>query len=94
MTNSADPDQFRSQLIWIYTVYKGRIYPGSAGQGLNRMANSIAVSSGSTLFAKVFVLVVRAERVKLMNTSMLSIARSDVIKLFLFSLLQLFCIRS
>ena len=26
---------FRSQLIWIYTVCKGRIYPGSAGQGLN-----------------------------------------------------------
>ena len=22
---------FRSQLIWIYTVYKGRVYPGSAG---------------------------------------------------------------
>ena len=26
---------FRSQLIWIYTVCKGRLYPGSAGQGLN-----------------------------------------------------------
>ena len=25
---------FRSQLIWIYTVCKGRIYQGSAGQGL------------------------------------------------------------
>ena len=25
----------RSQLIWIYTVCKGWIYPGSAGQGLN-----------------------------------------------------------
>ena len=25
---------FRSQLIWIYTVCKGRVYPGSAGQGL------------------------------------------------------------
>ena len=24
----------RSQLIWIYTVCKGRAYPGSAGQGL------------------------------------------------------------
>ena len=24
---------FRSQLIWIYTVCKGRVYPGSAGQG-------------------------------------------------------------
>ena len=23
-----------SQLIWIYTVCKGRVYPGSAGQGL------------------------------------------------------------
>ena len=29
MTNSADPD-----LIWIYTVCKGRAYLGSAGQGL------------------------------------------------------------
>ena len=26
---------FRSQLIWIYTVCKGRVYPGSAGQGLS-----------------------------------------------------------
>ena len=26
---------FRSQLIWIYTVCKGRVYPGSAGHGLN-----------------------------------------------------------
>ena len=39
MTNSADPDQlsvgfFRSQLIWIYTVCKGRVHLGSAGQGL------------------------------------------------------------
>ena len=36
MANNADPDQlaFRSQLIWIYTVCKGRVYPGSAGQGL------------------------------------------------------------
>ena len=33
MANSADPHQ--SQLIWIYIVYKGRIYPGSARQGLN-----------------------------------------------------------
>ena len=32
MTNSAYPDQLASssQLIWIYTVYKGRAYPGSA----------------------------------------------------------------
>ena len=28
--------QFRSQLIWIYTVCKDRVYPGSAGQGLRR----------------------------------------------------------
>ena len=38
MANSADPDQLASseaQLIWIYTVCKGRVYPGSAGRGLN-----------------------------------------------------------
>ena len=35
MANSADPDQFRSQQIWICTVCKARVYPGSAGQGLN-----------------------------------------------------------
>ena len=36
MINSADPDQVasESQLIWIYTVCKGRAYPGSAGQVL------------------------------------------------------------
>ena len=37
MANSADPDQFRSQLIWIYTVCKGRVYPGSAGQVLKQV---------------------------------------------------------
>ena len=38
MANSADPDQLvssESQLIWIYTVCKSRVYPGAAGQGLN-----------------------------------------------------------
>ena len=37
MKNSADPDQFASssQLIWIYTVFKGKVYPDSAGQGLS-----------------------------------------------------------
>ena len=36
MANSADPDQLASseQLIWIYTVCKGRVFPGLAGQGL------------------------------------------------------------
>ena len=36
MANSADPDQLASDqlLIWIYTVCKGRVYPGSAGLGL------------------------------------------------------------
>ena len=36
MANSVDPDQLasESQLIWIYTVCKGRVYPGSAGHGL------------------------------------------------------------
>ena len=27
----------RSQLIWIYTVCKGSVYPGSAGQGLTAL---------------------------------------------------------
>ena len=49
MANSADPDQFRSQLIWIYTVCKGKVYPGSAGQGLKqrileKLADYAAVS--------------------------------------------------
>ena len=36
MANSADPEQLASssQLIWIYTVCKGRAYTGSAGPGL------------------------------------------------------------
>ena len=34
MANSAGPDQFRSQLIWIYTVCKDTTYMGSAGLGL------------------------------------------------------------
>ena len=36
MANSADPDQL--QLIWIYTVCKGWVYPGSAGQGLKLLS--------------------------------------------------------
>ena len=50
MANSADPDLlasevgfFRSQLIWIYTACKGRIYPGSAGQGLIFNSSCITV---------------------------------------------------
>ena len=38
LVNRANPDElafFRNQLIWIYTVCKGRAYPGSAGLGLN-----------------------------------------------------------
>ena len=40
MANSADSDR---QLIWIYTVCKGGVYPGSAGQGLKQInAGSLA----------------------------------------------------
>ena len=44
MANSADPDLFRSQLIWICTVCKGRVYLGSAGHGL-KMAESLPSDS-------------------------------------------------
>ena len=40
MTNKADPDRMTS-LIWIYTVCKGKAYPGSAGQGLISQARYI-----------------------------------------------------
>ena len=39
---------FRSQLIWIYTVCKGRVYPGSAGQGF-RKENIFAYLLSGTL---------------------------------------------
>ena len=35
----------RSQLIWIYTVCKGRAYPGSAGQGLSVKLEQYSLSS-------------------------------------------------
>ena len=38
MANSVELDQlvgFRSQQIWLYTICNGRVYPGSAGLGLN-----------------------------------------------------------
>ena len=44
MANSADHDQFcffRSQLICIYTICKGTVYPGSAGQGLNSWKHDV-----------------------------------------------------
>ena len=34
MANSADPDQLASseaKMIWIYTVCKGKVYPGISG---------------------------------------------------------------
>ena len=34
MARSRSVGFFRSQLIWIYTVCKGRVYPGSTGTGL------------------------------------------------------------
>ena len=53
MANSADKMScfFRSRLIWIYTVCKGRVYQGSARLELNE-ANSIAriVEKGCNYF--------------------------------------------
>ena len=39
MINSVDPDQLAS----IYTVCKGRVYPGSAGQGLKPIEDMVKV---------------------------------------------------
>ena len=36
MANSADPDQLQKPTIWIFTICKGRVYPGSAGQELTK----------------------------------------------------------
>ena len=41
MTNSADPDCW---LLQIYTVCKGRVYPGSAGQGLAFVENEETIN--------------------------------------------------
>ena len=41
----------RSQLIWIYTVCKGRVYPGSAGQGLNVIVYNKAIILVSVHFS-------------------------------------------
>ena len=49
---------FRSQLIWIYTVCKDRVYPGTAGQGLNEM-------STTTCFFCVFFFFLRRKRLKI-----------------------------
>ena len=43
MTNSTDPDQLASSEL--YTVCKGRVYPGSAGQGLRKVSNSKKTTS-------------------------------------------------
>ena len=37
----------RSQLIWIYTVCKGSVYPGSAGLGLNIVKNVVCYNFGT-----------------------------------------------
>ena len=41
---------FRRQLIWIYTVCKGRIYPGSAGLGLTILDIFIAPDKVGVFF--------------------------------------------
>ena len=57
MTYSADPDQLASsELIWIYTVCKGRVYPGSAGCKLRiHWSSCVSVS-----FIRTFVCVVHS----------------------------------
>ena len=56
MANSADPDQFRSQLIWSYSVCKDRVYPGSAGQGLNFVESMNECYEGTIQHCLVFKL--------------------------------------
>ena len=53
MTHSADPDQCRSQLIWIYTVCKGRVYWGSTGLGSKCYVKKIK-ADGILIFFKYF----------------------------------------
>ena len=48
-----------SQLIWIYTVCKGRTYPGSAGQGLNLTEKLQLACKWQELFSQT-VLLLRA----------------------------------
>ena len=59
MTNSADPDQLASsEAIWSgHTVCKGRIYPGSAGQGLDIFSerDHMICFSSSNLYVHQFV---------------------------------------
>ena len=44
MANSADPDQ-----VWMYTVCKGRVYLGSAGQGLT-LSGAVKCLKGLNIF--------------------------------------------
>ena len=55
MANTADPDQLASsdQLIWIYTVCKGRTYPGPAGQGLSLLSEGVPCHSNDMTFGNV-----------------------------------------
>ena len=55
MANSADPDQLASPEanLWIYTVCKGRVYLGSAGQGLNTTSHNKQHSKPLGLYRRV-----------------------------------------
>ena len=57
MANSVDPDQMASgsQLIWIYIICKGRVYPGSAGQGLKAPYSSKIDNFYSVRFNKLIL---------------------------------------
>ena len=51
MTNSADQDQLASsELIWIYTVCKDRVYPGSAGLGLRKQNDNCCIVMFSEIY--------------------------------------------
>ena len=43
MVNSTDPDQLASSedIYTVYTVCKGRVYPGLAGQGLTSAVEKV-----------------------------------------------------
>ena len=58
MANSADQDQLASsELTWIYTVCKGRVDPGSAGQELKKSINSFFFISLQKLLQHVVLLI-------------------------------------
>ena len=62
-----------SQLIWIYTVCKGRVYPGSAGQGLSFYIRMVKTLQYNTFKKRFYIATVYLDCVSTLSVGINSV---------------------